>query len=195
MRVFLRTCVNDISRRKRFLAVLNLLFFWTVFAFALASYFLVTPPPYEAGVGWTPEFLFGDSWLLMVLGIFLFNLVLSAFIIVTLPGLVFFVLSPALLMYRAMIWGELLAFTPAVQFVAALPTLILEAEAYVLAAMAGTVLGLSWLKPEWGYRGERLSRREALKRAFKETWHVYFFVALILFAAAIVETVTIFLLL
>lgn len=195
MKAFLRTCMDVVCRRKRLLAALNLLFFWTVFAAALATSFLVTPPPYEGMVSETWRFVFGDHWFFMALGIFLSNLVLSALIMVTLPGLVFFLLSPALLLFRAAVWGQLLAFTSTLQFIVALPTLILEAEAYVLAAVAGTDLGLSWLKPERVYEGEgeRLSRREALKTAFKEVSYVYILVAVILFFAAIVETATLLL--
>lgn len=190
MRALLRYCLDVIRGRLWLFAVLNLLFFWSVFAAALATFLLVPPTPYGEELKGTLWFITWDNWVLMILEIFFFNLVLSAFIVVSLPGLVFFVLSPVLLLFRAVVWGGLLAFTSASQFVVALPTLILEAEAYVLAAVAGTVLGLSWLKPERIYGGGGFSRREALKAAFKEALHVYFLVAVILFFAAVVETAT-----
>jgi uncharacterized membrane protein SpoIIM required for sporulation len=77
-------------------------------------------------------------------------------------------------------------------FLAALPTLILEGEAYVLAALAGVNIGLSWLTPNWVYKQEKesLSRSEALRRAFRQSAYVYVFVVILLLAAAIVETLT-----
>lgn len=192
MKAFLKGCWDVAVRRKRLLVVLNLLVFWSVFAAALLTSFFVVPPLYEEVASEISPFLFKDDWFLTGLGIFLSNLVLSAFIMVTLSGLVFFVLSPVLLLYRAAVWGQLLAFTPPLQFVVALPTLILEAEAYVLAGIAGVDLGLSWLRPRLVYGGEILSRGEALKKAFREVWQVYFFVVLFLLVAAVVETLTLF---
>jgi len=183
--------VGVVVRRRRLFVLLNQLFFWVVLVVALLMAFLSVPPPfYGEKFEGLPYFLFGDNWVLMILGIFVFNLVFSAFLIVTLPGLAFPLFSLAFLLYRAVVWGGLLAFASTSQFVVALPTLILEAEAYVLAAMSGTVLGLSWLKPERIYGSEGLSRREALGVAFKEAFHVYVLIAAILFFAAIVETIT-----
>jgi len=78
-------------------------------------------------------------------------------------------------------------------FLSALPTLILEGEGYVLASLIGIVLGMSWLKPRWAYRGEELSRSEAVKRAFGDCARVYAWVAILLLAGAVVETATLFL--
>ena len=78
-------------------------------------------------------------------------------------------------------------------FLAALPTLALEGEGYVLAALAGVNLGLAWLKPKWAYRGEDLSRSEAVNKALKECARIYVFVAVFLFVAAVVETITLIL--
>jgi len=91
------------------------------------------------------------------------------------------------------LWGVLLNGLLTSQFLAAFPTLILEGEGYVLAALAGVNLGLSLLKPEWAYKGEGLSRLEAVKRALKDCAYTYVLVAIFLFVAAVVETVTIFL--
>ncbi|MDH5787152.1 MAG: stage II sporulation protein M [Candidatus Bathyarchaeota archaeon] len=174
--------------------VLNGLFFVVVLASALVASFVFVLPPLEEGTSVIQNGLFGDSWVLTFLFIFFSNLILSAFLVVTLPGLAFFVLSCLLLSYRSVFWGSLLAFSPISQFLAALPTIVLEGEAYVIAAVAGTTLGLSWFKPNWVFRGESLSRREALVRAFKECFSLYFWVVLVLFVAAIVETLTIYLL-
>jgi uncharacterized membrane protein SpoIIM required for sporulation len=68
----------------------------------------------------------------------------------------------------------------------------LEGEAYVLAALAGVNLGMSWLKPSWVYKKEQngFSRSEALRKAFMDCGYVYVFVVVLLLAAAIVETLT-----
>jgi len=71
-----------------------------------------------------------------------------------------------------------------------MPTLILEGEGYVLGALAGVVLGLAWLKPRLVYPDETLSRSETVRLAFKECGRIYVLAVLVLFAAAVVETVT-----
>lgn len=118
---------------------------------------------------------------------------MSAFLVVTLPGLVFFGLSAVLLAYRGAVWGFFLAFSPSPLFLAALPTVVLEGEGYVLASVAGTVLGLSWFKPDWTFRGETVSRREALRKAFKECFYLYALISVVLLVAAVVETATLYL--
>jgi hypothetical protein len=175
-------------------AFLNGVFFVVVLVSALVASFVFVPPPHEEGVAWVPSGLFGENWVLTFLFIFFSNLVLGALLVVTLPGLAFFVLSAVLLSYRGAVWGFLLAFTPTFQFLAALPTIVLEGEAYVMAAVAGTVLGLSWLKWEWVFRGENLSRKESLTKAFRECLCLYFWVVVFLFVAAAAETLTLYLL-
>jgi len=185
-----RSCVEVLSRRGYFFAVMNILYFGSILIAVLLAYFLFQPVLYELGVVEVPEVLVGVDWPLMLVGIFLFNLALSGFLVVTLPGLVFFPLSAAALAYRAFLWGLLLSQLPTPLFLAVLPTLILEGEAYVFAGVAGVVLGLSWLKPEW-ICGQGLSRSEAFKRALRECGYLYIVVAGILLVAAIVETATI----
>jgi len=61
----------------------------------------------------------------------------------------------------------------------------------VLAGVAGVVLGLSWLKPGWvGWGG--VSRWESLRRALGECGWLYVWVVLLLLAAAVIETLTIY---
>jgi len=189
---FLKLCLRVVSGKVKTFVVLNLLFFGWVFVVVLLMQFLFPPPLYSGWSLMVPEFLVGN-WLTMVLGIFAFNLVLSAFVVVTLPGVVFFPLSAAALLYRAVLWGLLLYVTPTWLFLAALPTLVLEGEAYVFAAAAGTVVGVSWIKPKWLHREEGLSRVEAFKKGFEECLRLYVFVAALLFVAAVVETATIML--
>lgn len=91
-------------------------------------------------------------------------------------------------MWRAGLWGFLFAYLPSERFVAALPVIILEGEAYVLGGVAGTILGLSWLKPEW-INYEEKQRVECLKKAFREAGYIYVLVVFLLLSAAIVETI------
>jgi len=177
--------------RWKVFALFNLLFFGSVLAVVFLAEFMFPSPLY--GV-WSPNvpgvFLVG-SWPVMVFGIFLFNLCVSAFAVVTLPGMVFFPLSTFFLLFRAVLWGLLLYALPVWPFVSVLPTVVLEGEAYVFAAVVGTVVGVSWVKPTWLFRDEGLSRVDALKRALKEGLKGYVFVAVLLFLAAVVETATI----
>jgi len=62
-----------------------------------------------------------------------------------------------------------------------------------LASVAGTVLGLSWFKPGWVFRGENVSRRKALRKAFRECFYLYALISVVLLVAAVVETVTLYL--
>ena len=186
----MRSCVQVISRRGRFFVVINWLCFGSVLVSSFSANFLYTPF-YETVPLEAPEFLVGADWPILFVGIFLFNLFLSGFVVVTLPGLVFFPLSAVVLVVRGVLWGFLLNQLPTSGFLLALPTLVLEGEGYVLAGVAGVSLGLSWLRPGWVYGGEGLSRLDSLKRALKDCGRIYFLVALFLLAAAIVETATI----
>lgn len=157
----------------------------------MLSQFLFPPPLYSGEppiISWVP---FGGDWFVMFAGIFVFNLVLSAFVVVTLSGVVFFPLSVAFLVFRAVLWGLLFYTLSASAFAVALPTLVLEGEAYVVAAVAGTVVGISWVKPSWLFKKKELSRFESLKMALNEAKHLYMAVMLLLLAAAIIETITI----
>jgi hypothetical protein len=170
--------------------VMNSVYFGCIFVAALVGQFLYIPPPYMGEpVGVSGSFL-GFDWPLMILSIFLFNLVLSGFVFVTLPGLVFFPFSAAALVMRAVLLGIMLNHVPTPIFLAAFPTLILEGEAYVLAGVAGVDLGLSWLKPKWAHGEEGLFRLESFKKVLKDCICIYVLVATLLFAAAVVETVT-----
>lgn len=188
---FLTSYVEVFSRRGRIFAVMNVLFFDSIFVFVLLSEFLCLPLPYEGEPVWVLEWFLGLHWLWMILAIFLFNLVLSGFVFLTLSGLVFFPVSVVVLVIRGALWGIMLNQQSAAGFFLVLPTLILEGEGYVLASVAGTVLGLSWLKPDWIYGGERFSRLDALKTALREALRLIFLVAVLLFLAAVVETFTI----
>jgi len=188
----LKACLAIVCRRNLLLVVLNWLFFSGMVVGALLK---------QAGLIGGYRWPVGDdvfsqgaaSLPLLVLSIFVFNLVVSGFVVVTLSGFLFFGLSVVFLLYRAWLWGMLLTGLGTPLFLAALPTLILEGEGYVLAAWVGINMGLSWLKPKWAYRGEDLSWLKSVKRAFKDSLRVYVLVGVFLLVAAIVEVITIFL--
>ncbi|MGQ9506381.1 MAG: hypothetical protein ACUVTB_00810 [Candidatus Bathycorpusculaceae bacterium] len=191
MKTFFSFVFYVLSKRVKSFAFLNAVYFCSLFITAFVASLLFVPPPYE---GWSPEILVpysGEDLSLLFFNIFLLNLVLSAFIFITLPGLLFFPLSSVFLLARAVSWGLLLYQLPTSVFLVALLTLVLEGEAWVLAALAGTGLGVSWFKPAWMYGEEGVSRRDALKKMLKECGCVYFLVILFLFAGAVVETLTI----
>jgi len=188
---FWRSLFSVVWRRVWFLIVLN----WLFFGFIVVGGLLV-----QAGVVEVYAWPFGEVFpveaadpLFLVGFIFVFNLVLSGFVLVTLTGFAFFGLSLFFLCLRAFLWGTLLSGLSTPLFLVALPTLILEGEGYVLAALAGVVLGISWLKPNWVFReaDEDLSRSEAVKRTLKECARIYVLAALILLIAAVVETATV----
>lgn len=190
---FFKACFDVALRRGKIVVFMNLLYFCCVFVVTSLAQFLFVPPLYS---GWSPDvpkILLEGGWVFMIFGIFVFNFVLSAIIVVTLPGIVFFPLSAGFLLFRAVLWGLLLYGLPNWLFLAVLPTLVLEGEAYVFAGVAGAVVGVSWVRPKILYREGNLSRVEAFKKALRECLRLYFFVAVLLFVAAIVETATIIL--
>lgn len=75
-------------------------------------------------------------------------------------------------------------------FLVSIPTLILEGEAYALAAVAGTIVGASWLMPKRLYRQEDITRTQAFREALKESLRLYVLVIVLLLVAATAEAVT-----
>jgi hypothetical protein len=181
--------VGFVSSRWRLLSALNAVFFSVALGVGLAAG-LVFPTSvyYGQPVYVLPQFLYGNAPLLFLF-ILCFNLIVSAFVVITLPGFVFFPLSAALLMLRAVLWGLLLGPLPAGLFLDVLPTMVLEGEAYVIAAAVGTTIGYSWLTRE-----SSVGRAERFKCAFKRDMSAYVLVILLLIAAAAVESATIMLL-
>jgi len=177
--------------RWKVFALFNLLFFGCVLTVVVLAGFTFPPPLYNGWSPSVPEVFLGGGWPVMFLGIFLFNLCVSAFVVVTLPGIVLFPLSAVFLLYRAVLWGFLLNALPTWPFLAVLPTVVLEGEGYVFSAAVGTVVGASWIKPDWVFKDGELSRIDAFKRALKEGLRGYVFVAVLLLVAAVVETATI----
>ena len=144
----IHSCLEILSERIMLISLMNCLFFGAFFvgSLVLQTYSpLLKYPEYKEIKGYSCN---GDGLNLFVY-VFSNNLFLSSLLLVTLPGVVFFLFPSALLVWKAGLWGFLFAYLPSERFVAALPVIILEGEAYVLGGVAGTILGLSWLKPEW----------------------------------------------
>lgn len=170
--------------------VLNTLFFDSIFLGVLLGQFLYVHP-YEGGSVGTLPWYHGLSWPSMVLTFFLSNLVVSGFVMLTLSGLVFFPLTAVVLAWRGTMWGIMLNQPTIAPLLLVIATFVLEGEGYVLASMAGTILGSSWLKPNWVYKDRHLSGLNALKTASKEALCLLFLCVVLLFLAAVVETLAI----
>lgn len=178
--------LSSFSSELKLISFLNMLFFGTAFVTAVtASSFLTAPLASGARVLTFPGFV-SDNSLLLFLFIFAFNVTVAAFAILTLPGFVFFPLSVVALAYRGVLWGLLFYSLSSTTFLVLLPVVVLEGEAYVLASMAGTLTGFSWINPRTG-----LGRRAAFEKALRECMKTYLSVAVLLFASAAVETVAI----
>jgi hypothetical protein len=187
---FLDSVINVLSKRAKLVAIFNVAYFCSIFIVVLIAQFLFPPPVYLDEPLAESLGFFGNDWFTIFVVIFVFNLIVSAFVVVTLPGMLFFPLSVAFLVLRAVLWGLLVYSLPSWFFLVVLPTVAVEGEAYVVAAVIGTVIGLSWVRPDWMFKDEKLSRLGALKVTLREGMHLYAVVVLLLLAAAIIETVT-----
>jgi hypothetical protein len=183
---FLQFFRFNLLRRRKIFVMLNMLFFDSIFLGVLMGQFLRFPSFYVDS-----SWLYVLDWHLMMLTIFAWNFIWGGLIFLTMPGLVFPPFSAALLAIRGLSWGTMLnqhsVESPFLVFL----IFILEGEGYILASMAGTVLGLSWLRPDWMYKDEQLSRLDALKTASREALCLLSISAIILFSGAIVETLAI----
>jgi hypothetical protein len=185
---FVRSCLAVASRRVKLLAFLNSLFFGCVLATMFVAQLLLPPALFQ---GWPLMFPWAlwNSWFLVFLVIFSFNLLVGAFIMVTLPGMLCFPLSVGFLAYRAALWGLLFYAVPSWLFFVALPLVVLEGEAYVVAAAGGFVVGLSWVRPRMLYGDQALARSAGLRRGLRECLRLYLFVVVLLLVAVAVETI------
>ena len=192
LRRFFMSCFDVLRERSLLFALMNFIFFGSVIAGSfLAQQVFLTPMslPFDGGnleisnvsAGFVFEFF---GW----------NLVVNAFLFMTVPGVFFFALPFVVFILRGLIWGFTLTFLSTDKLLAILPTVFLEGEGYVLAAMAGVILGLSWFWPRLIYPSRELSRREALSAAWGEAKILLAIVVLLLLIAAIVKTVTLALL-
>ena len=171
---------------------MNIVFFASVFVTAAIMELVIIPSPFY--VGWEPlfpEVAYGTGFILF-LGIFLSNLFLSSLFFLTFTGFLLFPASFVLLAVRGFLWATLVAFMPTSLLLLALPVVLLEGEAYAVAALAGTVLGVSWMKPKWLYKEEGIGRFDSWWRGLSECGAMYIVVASFLFAAAIIGTYFLF---
>jgi hypothetical protein len=188
---FFKSPVKVVLSRLGLLALLNALFFGCLLVTAVISGVVYVPVDYLAVLEPGLASSFQGNWLLVFLYIFGFNLCLSALLFVTLPGIVFFPLSAALLVFRAVLWGFFVYLLPLGSFFTTLPTLLFEGEAYVFAAAGGVVTGASWLKPKWLGQVAGISRGRDFKQGLEMCSRFYVFVVLLLLVAAAVETLSI----
>lgn len=185
-----RSCREVIAGRIKLLIALNWLFFGSVLLSAFLAQFWPTPLSDGSARGFNS---FPGNPLLLFLFIFAFNLILSAFLMLTLSGVLFFALPIVFLSVRGMIWGWLVSWATSETLLSALPTLCLEGEAYVLASFAGVSIGLSLLKPTLLYKDKLLPRGLAFRMAWNECLSIYFWVTVLLLLASVVEVLTIYL--
>ncbi len=127
--------------------------------------------------------------LTIILTIFGINSILGTFFYITIPNILG--LGTLIFIYRPLLWG--LIYAPVspqdtMLLLIAIPTLLLEGTAYVIAFVSSIDLVLALVKPE--KLGEE-SRLKALKRAWIYTLKSYVLVLIVLFIAAVVETITI----
>jgi len=180
--------MGSLSKRSSLFTLMNMLYFGSLFVAALMTgqqNRLLN----EWMVGESSEEV--NNVVIMFVDIFLFNLAVSGFLLLTVTGLFLFPLPVGMLVFRAALWGSLLSQLPTHVFLATFPTLLLEGEAYIIAGVAGINLGLSWLKPNWLSKNGS-SRRDALEQAVRECGYLYVLVTTLLLAAAIAETFTLY---
>jgi uncharacterized membrane protein SpoIIM required for sporulation len=124
--------------------------------------------------------------------IFLINSIFASFLTITVPNVMGF--GTITYIFRAIIWG--LIYAPidsqsTMLLLAVIPTLLLEGIAYVIAFTSSLDLPLALITPE---RLKEKSRWKAFKKAWIYNLKSYVLVLIVLLIAAIVETVTIALL-
>ncbi|OEC87353.1 MULTISPECIES: stage II sporulation protein M [Methanobacterium] len=125
----------------------------------------------------------------VILTIFVFNSILGSFLAITLLNLIG--IGTLVFIYRPIMWGLIYAPTSsgaAMLLIAVIPTLILEGVAYIIAFAASLDFVLAIAKPK--ALGEE-SRFKAWKKAWAYNLKSYVLVLIMLFVAAVVESVTI----
>ena len=124
----------------------------------------------------------------VIVTIFAFNSILGSFLAITLLNLIG--LGTLVFIYRPLMWGLVYAPTSphtAMLLLFVIPTLILEGIAYVIAFTASLDFILAIAKPK--SLGEE-SRFKAWKKAWVYNLKSYVLVLIMLFVAAVVESVT-----
>jgi hypothetical protein len=120
---------------------------------------------------------------------FLVNLLVGAILTITVPSLIVPFAGIALGVYRAVLWGLLLAPTTRELALVMIPhslTLILEGQGYILALLASYVHGMAFLRPQSvGVVGHR----QGYLNGAKLTGRLYVLVVIVLAVAAVYEAV------
>lgn len=127
--------------------------------------------------------------LTVILTIFGINSIFGSFLTITVPNMVG--LGTLIFIYRPVLWGLIYAPTDpqsAMLLLLVIPTLLLEGLAYVIAFTSSIDLLLALIKPG---KLEEESRLKAMKKAWINNLKSYVLVLIVLFIAAVVETVTI----
>ena len=125
----------------------------------------------------------------IIVTIFAVNSILGSFLQLTVLNNIG--LGTLIFIYRPLIWGILYAPTSpqaTMTLIVVIPTLLLEGIAYIIAFAASIDLILAIVKPK--SLGEE-SRLKAWKKAWIYNLKSYVLVLIMLFAAAVVETITI----
>jgi hypothetical protein len=120
---------------------------------------------------------------------FLVNFMVGALLTITLPSLIVPFAGMALGVYRAVLWGLLLAPATSQLALVMIPhslTLILEGQAYILAILASYVHGLAFLRPE---SVSVVGHRQGYLEGAKCTGRLYVLVVIVLAVAAAYEAV------
>lgn len=124
----------------------------------------------------------------VILTIFVFNSILGSFLAITLLNLIG--IGTLVFIYRPIMWGLIYAPTSsgaAMLLIAVIPTLILEGVAYIIAFAASLDFVLAIAKPK--SLGEE-NRFKAWKKAWAYNLKSYVLVLIMLFVAAVVESIT-----
>ncbi len=127
--------------------------------------------------------------LTVILNIFGINSIIGTFLTITVPNMLG--LGTLVFIYRPLLWG--LIYAPVspqdtIILIMVIPTLLLEGTAYIIAFASSIDLVLALIKPE---KLEENSRLKALKKAWIYNLKSYALVLIVLFIAAVVETITI----
>lgn len=115
---------------------------------------------------------------------FLINFVVGAGLMLTLPSFVVPFIGILLMVYRFVLWGFI--FGPGrILKIAAIGTLFLEGQGYILAGLAICLQGSQLIRRKhYGFA----TVKDAYKAGFKLTLQLYVLVAIVLFVAAVFES-------
>ena len=186
-----------VKEHRRAYLVLNLLYYGLIVAAMVYAAFnpdLQRTLWTEVGRGFSTGPLeelvgaYSGGQILLAAGLtFAVNLLGGSFAFITLPSLIIPFSGLLVGVYRALLWGLLFSPTGVVGagFLFHLPTIILEAQAYVLAMLAAYVQGVAFLRPKKsvGVRTHRQGYWEGVKLSVR----LYLLVVAVLLVAAVYE--------